>query len=89
MKLVRPHGLNPHFLMLTEEQLFFIEANQKELVWYIKTELIQSVRMKANGGMVICLSEEFEGQDSFVLLIDPVSSKEVAAWLNAIAAEFN
>ena len=37
MKLVRPHGLNPHFLMLTEEQLFFIEANQKELVWYIKT----------------------------------------------------
>ena len=47
------------------------------------------MRMKANGGMVICLSEEFEGQDSFVLLIDPVSSKEVAAWLNAIAAEFN
>ena len=34
---MRPHGLNPHFLMLTEEQLFFIEANQKELVWYIKT----------------------------------------------------
>ena len=27
MKLVRPLGLNPHFLMLTEEQLFFIEAN--------------------------------------------------------------
>lgn len=44
MKLIRPTNQNAHFLMLTEEQLFLIEANQKELVWYIKTELIQEVR---------------------------------------------
>ena len=74
--------------MLTEEQLFLIEANQKELVWYIKTELIQAVRVKSNG-ILILLAEEFEGQDSFTLQIDQVSSKEIALWLNAIAAEFN
>ena len=88
MKLIRPTRQNAHFLMLTEEQLFLIEANQKELVWYIKTELIQAVRVKSNG-ILILLAEEFEGQDSFTLQIDQVSSKEIALWLNAIAAEFN
>ena len=88
MKLIRPTRQNAHFLMLTEEQLFLIEANQKELVWYIKTELIQAVRVKSNG-ILILLAEEFEGQDSFTLQIDHVSSKEIALWLNAIAAEFN
>ena len=43
MKLIRPTDQNAHFLMLTEEQLFLIEANQKELVWYITTSLIASV----------------------------------------------
>lgn len=26
MKLVKPKGMNPHFLLLTQEHLFFIEA---------------------------------------------------------------
>ena len=88
MKLIRPTDQNAHFLMLTEEQLFLIEANQKELVWYITTSLIASVQHIENG-IIIDLTEEFEGQDSFTLQIDQVSSREIAAWLNAIAAEFN
>ena len=40
-------------------------------------------------GTLTNLTEEFEGQDSFTLQIDQASSREIAAWLNAIAAEFN
>ena len=87
MKLIRPTRQNAHFLMLTEEQLFFVEANQKELVWYIKTELLHDVKEVENG-IIISLVEEYEGQDSFTLSIDPISSKEIATWLNAIATEF-
>ena len=39
-KLIRSTRQNAHLLMLTEEQLFLVEATQKELVWNIKTELI-------------------------------------------------
>ena len=89
MKLIRPTRQNAHFLMLTEEQLFFVEANQKELVWYIKTELLHNVRKTDNeDGIIISLAEEYEGQDSFTLSIDPVSCTEIATWLNAIANEF-
>jgi hypothetical protein len=48
--------------MLTEEQLFLVEANQKELVWFIKTELIQEVKTVANG-IIIELDEEYEGEN--------------------------
>ena len=33
MKLIKPKDVNPHFLLLTEEHLFLIEAAQKALVW--------------------------------------------------------
>lgn len=56
-------------MMLTEEILFLIEASQKELIWYIKTELINKVILRPIG-IVITLLEEFEGQDYFVLPID-------------------
>lgn len=37
MKLIKTNKSNIHFLVLTEEQLLFIEANQKTLVWQIDT----------------------------------------------------
>ena len=65
-----------------------IDANEKELVWYIKTELIQEVRVKQDGILII-LAQEYEGSEVFSLPIDYQSSQEIAVWLNAIAAEFN
>lgn len=40
--------------------LILVEASQKELVWYIKTELIE-VAKKHGNGIVINLADEFEG----------------------------
>ena len=60
MKLIRTTKSNALFLMLTEEQLFLVEAGQKELVWYIKTGIIFQVEYIQNG-VAILLEEEFEG----------------------------
>jgi len=74
--------------MLTEEQLFLVEANQKELVWNIKTELIAEAHGHGNG-IVIFLMQEYEGQESVSLEVDASSRHEIENWLNAIASEFN
>lgn len=74
--------------MLTEEMLFLIEASQKELIWYIKTELINKVILRPIG-IVITLLEEFEGQDYFVLPIDQAYRADIQQWLTAIQLEFN
>ena len=52
MKLVRMDGENPHFLVLTEEHVFLIEATQKALVWHFKTNAIDTVEILRNGVMV-------------------------------------
>ena len=74
--------------MLTEEQLFLVEATQKELVWNIKTELISEAQCRGNG-IVIFLMQEYEGQENVSLEVDTASRFEIESWLNAIANEFN
>jgi len=62
MMLIKPKGLNPHFLLLTEEHLFLIEASQKALVWHIKTTLVQDVS-KVENGILINLAEQYDGRE--------------------------
>ena len=89
MRLVKSYeDSSTHFLILTQEQLILVEASQKELAWYIKTEMITDVKRKRNG-IVISLAEEFEGNEQFTLQVDEVSAPEIANWLNAIAYQFN
>lgn len=52
MKLVKPPNMNPHFLLLTQEHLFFIEAAQRAVVWQIRTTLIKDIMIMANGILI-------------------------------------
>lgn len=59
MKLIRTASDNgsPHFLLLSEENLFLIEASQKALVWHIEYKHITEIKNMQNG-LLISLKED-------------------------------
>lgn len=43
---------SPHFLLLSEENLFLIEASQKALVWHIESKHIIKWKQMQNGLLI-------------------------------------
>jgi|LauGreDrversion4_2_1035121.scaffolds.fasta_scaffold03543_17 hypothetical protein len=65
-RVVKPDNASL-FLILTEEHLFLIEANSKDLMWHIKCNSISSTANIENG-IIIHLKEETEMGIRYVLL---------------------
>jgi hypothetical protein len=66
---------SPHFLLLSEENLFLIEASQKALVWHIESKHICKWTNMSNG-MLISLDEskDYAGRAQVGLPLDTQSS---------------
>lgn len=65
MKLIRTASDNraPHFLLLSEENLFLIEASQKALVWHIEQKHIIKIQNMSNGLLInLKESEDYAGR---------------------------